>query len=537
MPSQLEYEVSEEVIQGDLLATNTPDFSTAHPTFESAETIVQAIDGSAMSATFIIVTRGKEPNRHGNMVQIKPGNGGEGLQLQNFDKNPVVLFNHGFGSLSMPIGTSRDSRGQTAITLQSTKATGTVFFSQSLPEAEQIFALVEERILNAASIQFLPTKARFLRMKGGDKGRQVEGDDGIRDMRFLGLDFIESELLEWSIVPIGADAGAIKKCLSQGIIGTAKITKAVRQQLKRCICSCEDPEKCTCSCLTKQFAGWVAPTVQVAVPDNLPVSDVRLPDGTKSLEWGSIGTITGNSIVSITDGITAHLPGMSIKLKEEPMPENTQTYRVQHQYNSEAVIAALVRHGWYIDTETDKETSLMQRVVRSRKTELSEIQEWDEARAVERLRNWAKQDASALYLDIEESHRQRYRQGFTVVMGTGRFITDYLFPHQTVVDGNLETVAAGMDAAVAAINSDTELDDGIRRQAFDQLVKEFKITAEFVERQAEITEPLVVIPEETTLDRKPDFTESIENFSQELSRRLKKGSAASRQLLSTETAK
>lgn len=182
-----------------------------------------AKDPSKMSATFVVVTRGKDVNRHGNMVQILPGPNGQGMQIEDWAANPVVLFDHGFG-LSMPIGTAMKD-GELYYQAQKGKATSTCFFSQTLPEAAAIYALIDEGILRASSVQFLPTKAMRLAQKPADLAEGVEGLD------WRGYDFVESKLLEWSVVAIPADPGALKKSLDSGKVAGQRIGAGLKYAL------------------------------------------------------------------------------------------------------------------------------------------------------------------------------------------------------------------------------------------------------------------------------------------------------------------
>jgi hypothetical protein len=201
----------------DVLASTSPGCltQTGYPFSACQAASVQAKDPSKMSATFAVVTRGKAPNRHGNMVQIAEGPNGRGMTIEDWAANPVVLFDHGMG-LSMPIGTAmRD--GELYWRASKNQAVSTVFFSQSLPEAAAIYALIDEGILKAASVQFIPTKAMRLNLKS------EQLPDGVKSLDYAGYDFVESQLLEWSVVAIPADPGALKKSLDVGKVAGQKI--------------------------------------------------------------------------------------------------------------------------------------------------------------------------------------------------------------------------------------------------------------------------------------------------------------------------
>lgn len=207
----------------DILAAGGDTISLTrggYPFFRSDDAVKQAVNPNDMTADFVIVTRGKGSNRNGCMVQITPGDAGGGILLDSFNKNPVVLLNHG-EDFALPLGVS------SVPVLAEKKATATVRFSQRLPEAAQVFALIDEGVLRTSSISYLPLKARMQSLK-----RKKSDDDA--EMDFTGdrcIDFTESDLLEWSIVTIPADPGAVRRFLELGKIREEKITQAIRQSL------------------------------------------------------------------------------------------------------------------------------------------------------------------------------------------------------------------------------------------------------------------------------------------------------------------
>lgn len=248
------------------LAQDSPDVigRSGYPILTDSLAVKQGkADLSRMSQDFVIVTRTKQANRHGNFVQILPDDHGGGLQTTNYERNPVVLWDHGF-SLSLPIGTSRDPQtGKLSLRMTKRKAEATVWFSQKLPEAAMIFALIGEDILRAASIQFAPLKARRIAPPP-----RTETQTDVIDLKgFGGYDFVESELFEWSVVAIGADADSIKKCLDRGSLNGIKIPQTLRQSLQ----GFAGPGKVWAPGMSLQAAG--APVAApVAVPADQPYS-------------------------------------------------------------------------------------------------------------------------------------------------------------------------------------------------------------------------------------------------------------------------
>lgn len=115
-----------------------------------------------------------------------------GWKLDNFLKNPVVLFAH--NSRALPI--ARDE----GLTVDESGIVGTPRFCD--PEMNPLGPMVERMLrggfLNAASVGFLPLVWQINEQERG-------------------YDFIEQELLEYSIVPIPANPGALVIARSAGI--------------------------------------------------------------------------------------------------------------------------------------------------------------------------------------------------------------------------------------------------------------------------------------------------------------------------------
>jgi uncharacterized protein YodC (DUF2158 family) len=152
-------------------------------------------DGSERRRRFRIST--ESTDRHGDVVRSR------GISLKNYRKNPVVLFAH--ESRMPPIGKSpKIDIGD-----------GTVdadvdFFARDVYEfADTIFRIVEAGGLKATSIGFIPTKFARLPEPEGESA-----NDGSR-MR-VGYDFIKSDLLEFSIVPIPANPEAVGRAVKDG---------------------------------------------------------------------------------------------------------------------------------------------------------------------------------------------------------------------------------------------------------------------------------------------------------------------------------
>ena len=107
-----------------------------------------------------------------------------GWDLTSYKQNPVVLWAHDYKSL--PLGTSKSitpSKGGLTATMQ--------FVPKDVyPFADTVRQMVELGILRAASVGFKPLKYSY------NEDRK-------------GVDVSESELLEWSIVPVPANADCL----------------------------------------------------------------------------------------------------------------------------------------------------------------------------------------------------------------------------------------------------------------------------------------------------------------------------------------
>lgn len=213
----------------ELINQNCPDIVLpgGHLCQRNSAAIMQSIDNGAMSATFAIVTRTKQPNRYGNQLQLMPNEFGKGPQTQYYKQNPVVLYDHGMSGLTLPIGLASQD-GKLSLAWSEEKGIGTCYFSKQ-SWAEPIYAAVAEGLLRMASIGFDP----ILAMSLSQKGPAQIGDSGVRDMTWLGMDFVEWELLEWSVVPIGADRGSLRQCLDRGKIHDVKLPQFLRKSFEQ----------------------------------------------------------------------------------------------------------------------------------------------------------------------------------------------------------------------------------------------------------------------------------------------------------------
>jgi HK97 family phage prohead protease len=117
-----------------------------------------------------------------------------GWKTANWQRNPVVLWGHDDSIPAIGRGTK--------LRIQDKELRSTAIFAERdiYPLADTIFQLIKAKFISAASVGFIPLK---LRPAGGD--------------RKFGVDFIEQELLEWSVVNIPANPECLSQARSMGI--------------------------------------------------------------------------------------------------------------------------------------------------------------------------------------------------------------------------------------------------------------------------------------------------------------------------------
>lgn len=119
----------------------------------------------------------------------------DGWQLANFRKNPVVLWAHDSGAL--PVGRASNIRIEDG----KLKATAEFMTAEISAFADSVFKALKGGFLNAVSVGFIPIKYVFSEEAG----------------RSFGIDFIEQELLEFSVCPVPANPGALAEARAAGI--------------------------------------------------------------------------------------------------------------------------------------------------------------------------------------------------------------------------------------------------------------------------------------------------------------------------------
>jgi phage head maturation protease len=159
---------------GDEIKRGTPRFTRLVAATEPAG----EGEGGAIRQRFLLST--DKQVRDGDVIKLSA------WRLDNYRKNPVVLFNHGaWGADGLPVGKCPEIGVSDALR-------GVVEFAgrDVHPFGHMIGRMVRAGFLNAASVRWDPLKWVF--------------NEEIR-----GYEFEEVDLLEWSVVSVPADADAL----------------------------------------------------------------------------------------------------------------------------------------------------------------------------------------------------------------------------------------------------------------------------------------------------------------------------------------
>jgi len=145
------------------------------PTTKSLQFTATATAADEGDAAITITTGGTDRHRD----KVLPA----GANLTSYLKNPVVLFGHSYSDL--PVGTA------TSIEATEDGLKATWKWLTGDPFAERVKNAWDQGVLRAASIGFMPVKWVF------DEERR-------------GVDYLEWDLLEFSIVPVPANPEAVR---------------------------------------------------------------------------------------------------------------------------------------------------------------------------------------------------------------------------------------------------------------------------------------------------------------------------------------
>lgn len=157
----------------------TPDNAAIFKSYVADVEIVKATKSAKAKPTYRFTISTDSADRDNDIIKM------DGMDVANYKKNPVVFYAHDYRAL--PIGTST-----LKINKHNIEAELTFVGEDIYPFAETVRRMVDAGVLRAASIGFKP--------KAGEYNHERKG-----------LDIHKSELLEWSVVPVPANA----ECLVQ----------------------------------------------------------------------------------------------------------------------------------------------------------------------------------------------------------------------------------------------------------------------------------------------------------------------------------
>lgn len=149
---------------------------------------------------FVISTG--DVDRYGDTVDAK------GWQLEHYNANPVVLFAH--DSHNPPIGRGLE------LTVSKGKLKATAEFMDNDVDtsgfSDMIFRMLTNGFLKATSVGFMPIKYNWITEPVYNEDNEEVGE------RYTGgIEFLEQELLEFSVVPVPANPFALLNAKAAGI--------------------------------------------------------------------------------------------------------------------------------------------------------------------------------------------------------------------------------------------------------------------------------------------------------------------------------
>jgi len=152
----------------------------------------KAKSGGENVRTFVIST--SEVDRDGDILEPS------GVQIENYMKNPQVLWAHDYRS--HPIGRATRLQVAKSVIESDVEFAPTAF-------AQETKMLLDLGFLPASSVGFLPMEWKIRDPNQSFSTTQDDIDAGVTRRIKKGYHFTKWELLEWSIVPVPANPGAL----------------------------------------------------------------------------------------------------------------------------------------------------------------------------------------------------------------------------------------------------------------------------------------------------------------------------------------
>lgn len=147
----------------------------------------KSFDGGTRSAVFVMTD--ETTDSYGDTVRAK------GADLSRFESNPICLLNH---RSDLILGNWSDVQKKP----KRIEGRATLAAEGTAPHIDMAYGLLEQGILRAASIGFMPTK---LERKLDDKGEPT-----------WAYDILEWEMYECSIVAVPSNPAALAKSIKEG---------------------------------------------------------------------------------------------------------------------------------------------------------------------------------------------------------------------------------------------------------------------------------------------------------------------------------
>ena len=145
----------------------------------------------------------------------------QGMDSSEFDKNPVVFYNHDY---AQPVGKVTDLRrgkGKVDATIEFAKRPDD-FEGAYFPEFVE--SLVEQGVVKGISVGFIPQPGGV--RKASQKDREDYGDS-VRQV------FSKWKLLEVSVAPLPANSTALISAIRKGAVDSAQVDRWVSADSRR----------------------------------------------------------------------------------------------------------------------------------------------------------------------------------------------------------------------------------------------------------------------------------------------------------------
>lgn len=271
--------------------------------------IITDVTTSGEGLNFILSTPAID--RHGDTVAQT------GWKLENYRKNPVVLFGH--DQQSPPVGRAPNILLEGDVLV----AKGVQFTPKDLnPFGYMIGEMYRQKFMNAVSVGFLPSKWKENEDRGG-----------------LAMDFEEQELLEFSAVPVPANPEALQAAKASGIemaplvawaekiLDTRDGTQTVQRDMAERVWKSIQPRK---TFMRKQAKQEMVEPDEMEMPEEGGKVEIELPDGMQPL----VDLLTGlmgemkrcrKEMAEMTDKMSKYMKALEVApenpTQEMPPPE------------------------------------------------------------------------------------------------------------------------------------------------------------------------------------------------------------------------